>query len=128
MKIRHTMTLNHPVCVNICKSNVECTSARVRAHKRTQSRTSHVCACTRALTLDFFSFTHTHTVTGIEEDGWKRYHCDDKIFPLPSLNVPWSMGNGIPIREELNRLFVLAIKLATDDPERKYSKYADMYR
>jgi len=38
------------------------------------------------------------------------------------------MGNGIPIREELNRLFVLAIKLATDDPERKYSKYADMYR
>jgi len=75
-----------------------------------------------------YDSVYSKHLQGIEEDGWKRYHCDDKIFPLPSLNVPWSMGNGIPIREELNRLFVLAIKLATDDPERKYSKYADMYR
>ena len=106
---------------------VDGTHACACEQTHTQFRTSHVCVCTRSFTLNF-SLTHTQIIAGIEEDGWKRYHCDDKIYPLPGLNVPWSIGNGIPIREELIRLFELAIKQAADDPERKYSKYADTYR
>jgi len=71
-----------------------------------------------------FDTVYSQHLKGVEDDGWKRFHCDDKIFPIASIGVPWSIGNGIPVREELVRLIRFAIKKAQDDSTRRYSTYA----
>jgi len=63
-----------------------------------------------------------------DPEGWRRFHCDDKIFPLPSSEIIWSIGNGIPIREELARPFSLAINSVQEDPNLKYSVWEAEYK
>ena len=44
-----------------------------------------------------FESVYSKHLPGEQEDGWKQFHCDDKIFPLSSIKS-WSIGNGIPVR------------------------------
>ena len=76
---------------------------------------------------DLFDNVYSKHLADTREDGWKQYHCDDKIFPLPSRSTIWSIGNGIYVREELARLFEVAIFKAQNDPVRSYSFYEQKY-
>uniref|UniRef100_A0A6U4MFP7 Uncharacterized protein n=1 Tax=Hemiselmis andersenii TaxID=464988 RepID=A0A6U4MFP7_HEMAN len=64
----------------------------------------------------------------ITPDGWKRFHCDDKLYPIAHSTVPWSISNGIPVREELVRLMRFAVQEAQNDPNRRYSNYQSNFR
>jgi len=67
-----------------------------------------------------------HTAQG-QEDAWKRYHCDDKLYPLPVKNLPFNLFAGVPVNPELARPFTAAILNANNDPDRKYSLYSTKY-